>query len=792
MRQAKHTFGNTLPKDYLSAEEYKVYERLYGAPLRTTLPEDVGMHVDGEMPVEDYYEDPSRRVLLRDTVDGDIEEVAYYAEQTSTGPEDPEAEIPESASDNALESVPDSVPESVPESAPEGASESAPDSALESASEGELVSVSDSVSESALDSAPTDVVDEANELPSEAGLNYVNAVAKSKREYYALLKLQKDFEIANAKAIEEENAAYVRPEPEEEFWDEEPEEQIEQDEEQEEEQEDEGEPDATFNPARVHGYTELGRWRTFPGTVQIPKASFVTPITELLRRTDVKHVRAAAEKAFGGPTLPDSVATPPLKKNRPQRGVAMEAGHHKMNDIEADAYMATNMPGLYASVRSILIEVRKRLGTKWMHDLMERNNGEGPRVLDVGAGGAGLAAWEEILQAEWDLAVDEGKKKGLIPPGKKTVVVGSETLRHRVSRFLHNTTFLPRLPDYLHSGNPKNLEAGELSQSRKQFDIIIASHIMMPVKEGWRRNEVVDNLWELLSPEGGILIIMEKGHPRGFEAVADIRSRLLNEFIIAPASDPHPDPNYRFERVEPENRRVREQGSIIAPCTNHKACPMYLTPGLSLGRKDFCHFSQRYIRPPFLQRVLGAKHHNHEDIAFSFLAVQRGSTAEPSAGLTYSAQTAAARAFEGYEGADPAPDPRALPRNIMRPLKRHGHVTMDLCTPAGTIERWTVPKSFSQQAYHDARKVRWGDLWALGAKSRVVRQVRLGKGGTAGKDGEQKPRVISLNADAGGIYSATERGRSPRRGGRPVERRTKGGKKAKPRNLLEELQREEL
>jgi hypothetical protein len=38
-----------------------------------------------------------------------------------------------------------------------------------------------------------------------------------------------------------------------------------------------------------------------------------------------------------------------------------------------------------------------------------------------------------------------------------------------------------------------------------------------------------------------------------------------------------------------------------------------------------------------------------------------------------------------------------------------------------------VPRSFSKQAFRDARKARWGDLWALGAKTRIPRNVRLGR-----------------------------------------------------------------
>ncbi|KAI0393758.1 mitochondrial small ribosomal subunit Rsm22-domain-containing protein [Xylariaceae sp. FL0594] len=725
VRQARHAFGETLPKGYLNDEEYKLYLRLYGPPHRETHPEDVGMPVPPEPAdqAEQSILEFSERVLLRETEDGRFEEVIYQTEQIQT-----------------------------------------------SSLVGETTAASpvDGVSQ----------VSSAQALPSGAGIDYINAVAKNKREFDALLKLQRDFE-----------AASLLP----------PEEDIEDDPVEEEEDEGEGEeedqdtdvPDAVFLPPteRVHEFSRIGHWSTNPSTLQLPKADFVMPITELLGRTDIKHVKQAAEKAFGGPGLPYSAATPASRRNAEQKPIPIAAGHHKMSEIEADTFLATMLPVLYSSTMSVLVEVRKRLGTEWMAKLMARGNGEGPRVLDVGGGGAGIIAWEQVLRAEWDALHGAGKHKGTVPRGKKTVVVGSEPLRQRVSRFLHNTTFLPRLPDYLHSGDhPGKLDGGEASLPRKQFDIIIVSHAMMALKEGFRRKAMLDNLWEMLSPEGGVLIVLEKGHPRGFEAVADVRGRILNEFIVTPASDPQP------AAVEVESVRVREPGMIIAPCTNHKACPMYLTPGTTPGRKDFCHFSQRFIRPPFLQKILDASQHNHDDVNFSFIAVQRGTV--PGAQRTEvpaQGKESADRAFGGYENSPGAPNPLSLPRSILPPLKRQGHVTLDVCTPAGKLERWTVPKSFSKQAYRDARKAKWGDLWALGAKTRVARPVRLGRGGPAPNDGgvraqravqSGRPRVTNLETDDTGLVRTSEQGASRR----PNQRRTKGGRKGKSQSVKEELE----
>ncbi|RWA05169.1 hypothetical protein EKO27_g9933 [Xylaria grammica] len=728
VRQTKHTFGDTLPKGYLNDEEYKLYKRLYGPPLRETQPEDVGMPISPDT-VEDEYDheplDSSENILLRETEDGQFEEIVYETAETPPSPPAPS-----------------------------------------SAESGEV----------AIKSAAGDIT--FQDLPSEAGLTYINAVAQNQREFNALLKLQKDFEAASLQ-------------PREEIEQEEPREEEEDNDEDEVDEEDEEEPDATFRypDDRLHEFTRIGHWRTNPTTLQLPKADFVTPIIELLDRTDIKHVKEAAEKAFGGPALPFSVATPPTRRNAEQKPIALAAGHYKMTEIEADAFIATLLPGMYSSTMSVLVEIRKRLGSDWMTKLMSRDNGDGPRVLDVGTAGAGLAAWEKVLQAEWDLAHEEGTKKGSLPPGKKTAVVGSERLRERVSRFLHNTTFLPRLPDYLHSGHhPHKLEGGEASLSRKQFDIIIASHQMMPLKEGFRRKAMLDNLWEMLSPDGGVLIVLEKGHPRGFEAVADVRSRLLDEFIVPPTSEPRPEP------IEPEGRREREPGMIIAPCTTHGACPMYLTPGLTLGRRDFCRFSQRFIRPPFLQNIVGARHNNHEDITFSFVAVQRGTLpGTEKIKVPIQGHVATTKAFEGYENSPEAPNPLSLPRNIMPPLKRRKHVSFDLCTPAGTLERWTITKTSNRLGYRDARKAKWGDLWALGAKTRVARPARLGKGGTAPNDGgvraqqaarAGKTRVITLDANNGGIYRASDTAKASLS---KSQRRTKGGKKGKHPSVMEEL-----
>lgn len=785
VRQARRIFGDTLPKDYLYAEEYRLYERLYGAPLRPTAPEDVGFGSFGEAQEEEERQRVAKNLLFRQDQHGNLEEVEYT--------------LPKQAATNTT---------------------------------GEDKGLVTAEDEGVIQARP----------PSDGQLEFIEANASNQREYDALLRLQQDFESVRvlaeqqaAEAEKEQLAAEEQPEEQDEV----DEEEVLEEDEEDEEDVDDTEPDARFDwypgheGPRLHEYTVEGKFKTSPKTLFLPKDGFLTPITELLKRTDTKHIREAAEKSFGGPGLPHSPATPKFARSMAQKGLGLEAGHSKMSDIDADAFISTAMPGIYASVTSSLVEVRKRLGPEWIRGLLNRKDGEedaGPRILDAGAGGAGLSAWQNLVQTEWDLLREKDNTLAAVPPGKRTVIVGSYQLRHRISRFLENTQFLPRLPNYSAVENSdRQLDAPEVPQKRKVYDVIIATHLLLPLDREWRRRETLENLWSMLSPNGGVLIVLEKGHPRGFEAVAEVRQKILDEFILAPTA------HLRQEPTEPDTeKRARDPGMIIAPCTNHTKCPMYLTPGMSPGRKDFCHFSQRFVRPQFLQRILGSSNRNHEDINFSFIAVRRGtpvSTATPEAAadatdnLSLSSadpdsdalkpalqgEGATEAALAGYESTPSAspqrPHPLSLPRNILPPIKRKGHVTLDLCTPSGSIERWTVPKSFSRQAYHDARKARWGDLWALGAKTRVRRAVRLGRGVKEGervpddagvraariaalngyvdakgrKHGKARPRVVELGMNERGAFQERVRGVQ----GRRPERRTKGGRKPpRERNML--------
>lgn len=146
---------------------------------------------------------------------------------------------------------------------------------------------------------------------------------------------------------------------------------------------------------RTHPFTVANRFSTSPSTLQIPYEDMVAPVSSLLSKLSNKHIDEAAAAAFGGPALPYATGSPLTSKTMPQKPIPLGPGQNRMTEMEADVYTAAIMPGAFAACTSVLVELRKRLGSEWLQGLLQKE--EGPRVLDVGAGGAGVLAWREVL-----------------------------------------------------------------------------------------------------------------------------------------------------------------------------------------------------------------------------------------------------------------------------------------------------------------------------------------------------------------------------------------------------------
>ncbi|PWN23983.1 hypothetical protein BCV69DRAFT_279890 [Microstroma glucosiphilum] len=79
----------------------------------------------------------------------------------------------------------------------------------------------------------------------------------------------------------------------------------------------------------------------------------------------------------------------------------------------------------------------------------------------------------------------------------------------------------------------------------------------------------------------------------------------------------------------------------------------------------------------------------------------------------------------------------SLPRIVMPPIKKGGHVTFDACHSNGSIQRYTISKAAGKQTYHEVRKSSWADLWSQDPVEMAAPSRRV-KGGEASEALEEE------------------------------------------------------
>ena len=92
-----------------------------------------------------------------------------------------------------------------------------------------------------------------------------------------------------------------------------------------------------------------------------------------------------------------------------------------------------------------------------------------------------------------------------------------------------------------------------------KFEIVILGYVLQEVTNQKGRMMVLEALWQRVK-DGGVLLVVEPGSPKGFRYIHAIR-----EWVLA---------------------KDRSEASIIAPCPHHGECPVAKHPDL------WCHFSQ--------------------------------------------------------------------------------------------------------------------------------------------------------------------------------------------------------
>ncbi|KAJ2786924.1 37S ribosomal protein S22 [Coemansia interrupta] len=345
---------------------------------------------------------------------------------------------------------------------------------------------------------------------------------------------------------------------------------------------------------------------------------------------------------------------------------------------EAAAYLATMAPGTYGVMYNVLAELASRLP------------GFSPlTVLDFGCGPA-PALWAlpqtfPSVQAYRGIDISED------------MLLLAEPLAAHLE------------------GGPAEVNFTRyLAPGKQTSDLVLAGFVLSELPTDAMRTAMVESLWEHTKDT---LVLVDRGTPDAARIISEARAHILG---------------------------LDEPAHTVAPIPND-------LPDPTLGTTQWLHFSQRVQRPTFTMRT---KHSlsNIEDLGYSYAVLRRGARPRVPAPLDRSQEVPVSLAEAQANPEKYLPDgllrktkerlaeeAYGWPRIVLPPIKRKGHVLVDMCTTEGTVERWVYTKSHNKQAYRDARKASWGDLFPHKPKS-TSRRPFFTPDDKAGSDEPSEPK----------------------------------------------------
>ncbi|ORY05222.1 Rsm22-domain-containing protein, partial [Basidiobolus meristosporus CBS 931.73] len=206
-------------------------------------------------------------------------------------------------------------------------------------------------------------------------------------------------------------------------------------------------------------------------------------------------------------------------------------------------------------------------------------------------------------------------------------------------------------------------------------DLVISAFSLSELPNDGIRQSTLEALW---NKTADVLVLVERGTPEGFRIISFARQHLLSRANKV----------YEPGVSQKSGREGQSTGAhVVAPCPHDGVCPM-------VNSSTWCHYSQRLQRPRVLMKTKHAKT-NIEDVHFSYVVLRKGPRPE----------------MQSTGTKDIVKDAYHWPRLVRAPLKRGGHVVMDLCSSSKFIERMIIPKSQGKLEYRDARKASWGDIF---------------------------------------------------------------------------------
>ncbi|CCF58314.1 hypothetical protein KAFR_0E01600 [Kazachstania africana CBS 2517] len=426
--------------------------------------------------------------------------------------------------------------------------------------------------------------------------------------------------------------------------------------------------------------------------------------------------------------------------------------------LEIDSHIATFLLKDYAATLQVLTDLKNRIGQF-----------KPQRVLEIGLGPAtGMLAFNDVMGPEYKCK----EKESVILSGIEMQKRAKILLSRQYSEVIAADTEMLNPNDEIIDGDDligevktKKIKIRTKLRSdlptNKEYDLIILNHQLLQNSRKFplQVDENIHKFLKLLAPDGYIILI-ERGTPLGFESIARARQLMIRPEKYPNEAGKIPRPYLIGSTTKDDESNADYHLEIIAPCSHHGSCPLQtLNPNfyeLKEGtRLNYCSFEKSVKRPKYTIELKkgkllatswtsesydtkkhkdlagsGRPHgNNFETVKYSYLVAKRSVN-----DLETIARINKVREESKDTGMCPIGSlgdgtPNTWPRIIGAPIKRKGHVILDLCGSSGEIEKWIIPKSFSKAAYHDARKAHKGDLWALGAKTKMksLKKINIDK-----------------------------------------------------------------
>ena len=253
---------------------------------------------------------------------------------------------------------------------------------------------------------------------------------------------------------------------------------------------------------KLHPHTAYGR--TGFGTVSIPE-HITSPLKKLVASQHSSSLKMAAERLHALYTIPNPNEKGKRKDiPRDALSVPRHLAVENFSPIERVAYVSAFTPQIYTSVYTILAELARRL---------PQTSFRPKRILEVGPGpGTGVLAWRKIHENDID-PVDEYTVVTPLADIAKTLLKKDET------------EILPVI-------KVRKLLPSPMDKDGNNFDVVICTYGISDISASSRalqaaHDDLVRDLWERVSPHGGVLVLLERGTPGGFDIIGRARDVVL-------------------------------------------------------------------------------------------------------------------------------------------------------------------------------------------------------------------------------------------------------------------------